>query len=140
MAAPDCCNPARAASAASTSLDRPARRSENCYRPRQPHRAAPASPAGQSPPDAQRSEVHAHAPVPTCAARQRLALLITATALGALPAKELGQQATAHSSVVLHRERWPISGGSGYVASATSTELKSGAPLTGVPQTGNTVT
>lgn len=79
-------------------------------------------------------------PVPTCAARQRLALLMTATAPGALPAKELGQQATAHSSVVLHREHWPISGGSRYVASATGTELKSGAPLTGVPQTGNTVT
>lgn len=72
------------------------------------------------------------------ARRPRLALLLTATALAALPAA--AQEVTVLEPLVLHGEGLTISGGTGYTVAETATGLKSGAPVTEVPQTVNTVT
>lgn len=75
----------------------------------------------------------------SCAFRQsRLALLLTATALSAPPA--LAQESGVLDPITLQAQESPISGGQGYVAATTATGLKSGAPLTEVPMTVNTVT
>ncbi|MTH61261.1 TonB-dependent siderophore receptor [Paracoccus litorisediminis] len=70
--------------------------------------------------------------------RPRLALLLSATALTALPA--FAQESVTLDPVILQGQGSPISGGVGYTVSTTSTGLKSGAPLTEVPMTVNTVT
>ena len=75
---------------------------------------------------------------PILARRPRLALLLTASALTALPAA--AQESVALDPVVLQSEMSPISGGTGYTVAATSTGLKSGVPVDEVPQTVNTVT
>jgi len=74
----------------------------------------------------------------TPARRPLLALLMTATALTALPA--IAQDSVVLETVVLEGEASPIAGGTGYVARATATGLKSGAPITEIPMTVNTVT
>lgn len=68
----------------------------------------------------------------------RLALLLTATALSALPA--VAQDGVVLDTVVLQSQDSPIAAGVGYAATATATGLKSGAPVTEVPMTVNTVT
>lgn len=74
----------------------------------------------------------------TAARRSRLALLLTAPALAAFPA--LAQQGVVLDTVVLEGQGSPIAAGQGYTVKTTATGLKSGAPLTEVPQTVNTVT
>ncbi|MTH79880.1 TonB-dependent siderophore receptor [Paracoccus aestuariivivens] len=70
--------------------------------------------------------------------RPRLALLLSATALTALPA--FAQENVTLDPVVLQGQGSPISGGVGYTVTTTATGLKSGAPVTEVPMTVNTVT
>lgn len=65
-------------------------------------------------------------------------VLLSATALNTLPA--LAQDGITLDAVVLHSEASPVSGGTGYTAATTATGLKSGAPVTEVPMTVNSVT
>ncbi|MGA0614514.1 TonB-dependent siderophore receptor [Paracoccus sp. KR1-242] len=74
----------------------------------------------------------------TLARRPRLALLLTASAL--TPCPLLAQDAVTLDPVILQGQASPVSGGTGYTVTTTATGLKSGAPLTEVPMTVNTVT
>lgn len=77
-------------------------------------------------------------PIATLIRRPQLALLLTASALGAVPA--LAQQTVTLDTVVLESDASTIAAGTGYTVKTTETGLKSGAPITEVPQTVNTVT
>lgn len=70
--------------------------------------------------------------------RPLLAVALAGTALSAVAVQ--AQETVALDPVVLEGSGAPVSGGTGYIAAATATGLKSGAPLTEVPQTVNTVT
>lgn len=70
--------------------------------------------------------------------RPLLAALLAGSALAAVPLQ--AQQITALDPVVLEGAGSPVAGGTGYLVAATATGLKSGAPLSEVPQTVNTVT
>lgn len=70
--------------------------------------------------------------------RPLLAALLAGSALTAAPLQ--AQPITALDPVVLEGAGSPVAGGTGYLAAATATGLKSGAPLSEVPQTVNTVT
>lgn len=68
----------------------------------------------------------------------RLAVILTSSALTVLPAS--AQDPILLDPIVLTAQGSAISGGTGYTTGSTATGLKSGAPVTEVPQTVNTVT
>ncbi|WP_136685490.1 TonB-dependent siderophore receptor [Falsirhodobacter xinxiangensis] len=67
----------------------------------------------------------------------RLALILGATALSTIPAFA---QDTLLQPIIVEGEGGAISGGVGYSVGSTATGLKSGAPITEVPMTVNTIT
>ncbi|MFT4148790.1 MAG: TonB-dependent siderophore receptor [Paracoccaceae bacterium] len=77
-------------------------------------------------------------PFPFLFARPRLAFLLSATAMTVFPA--MAQETVVLDPIVVQGEGSAISGGTGYTAAATATGVKSGVPVTEVPQTVNTVT